>query len=47
VYIKVFLTSSLLGGDWSDSRPGRFNLEEETSGNRRFGLQGGPDDMGK
>jgi hypothetical protein len=24
VYIRVFLTSALVGGEWSDSRPGRF-----------------------
>jgi hypothetical protein len=24
VYINVFLTSALVGGEWSASRPGRF-----------------------
>jgi hypothetical protein len=25
VYIHIFLTSALVGGEWSASRPGRFN----------------------
>jgi hypothetical protein len=28
VQIHAFLTSALGGGEWSDSRPGRFNLGE-------------------
>jgi hypothetical protein len=28
VQIHVFLASSLVGGEWSASRPGRFTLEE-------------------
>jgi hypothetical protein len=29
VYIHVFLTSALVGGEWSASRPGRFNPGKE------------------
>jgi hypothetical protein len=28
VYINVFLTSALVGGEWSSSRPGRFTPGE-------------------
>jgi hypothetical protein len=28
VYIHIFLTSALAGGEWSASRPGRFNPGE-------------------
>jgi hypothetical protein len=28
VYMHVFLTSALVGGGWSVSRPGRFTHEE-------------------
>jgi hypothetical protein len=29
VYIHVFLTSALDGGEWSDSRPGCFTSRKE------------------
>jgi hypothetical protein len=32
VYIHVFLTSALVGGEWSVSRPGRFTPWEKASG---------------
>jgi hypothetical protein len=28
VYIHIFLTSALVGGEWSASRPGRFTPRE-------------------
>jgi hypothetical protein len=28
-YIHSFLTSALTGGEWSASRPGRFNSEKK------------------
>jgi hypothetical protein len=28
VYIHIFLTSALIGGEWSTSRPGRFTPGE-------------------
>jgi hypothetical protein len=30
ILIEVFVTSALIGGDWSPSRMGRFNSEEKT-----------------
>jgi hypothetical protein len=30
VYIPVFLTTALAGGEWSDSRPGHFTRGERT-----------------
>jgi hypothetical protein len=32
VYIHIFLTSALLGDEWSASRPGRFTPEERAPG---------------
>jgi hypothetical protein len=32
VYIHIFLTSALAGGEWSASRPGRFTPEETAHG---------------
>jgi hypothetical protein len=32
VYIHVFLTSALVGGEWSASRPGRFTPGERAPG---------------
>jgi hypothetical protein len=29
VQMHIFLTSALVGGEWSASRPGRFTLGEE------------------
>jgi hypothetical protein len=37
VYIHVFLTSALVGGDWSDSRPGRFTRGERAPGTHCIG----------
>jgi hypothetical protein len=31
VYLHAFLTSTLGGGEWLASRPGRFNPKERTS----------------
>jgi hypothetical protein len=32
VYILIFLTSALVGGEWSASRPGRFTPREGALG---------------
>jgi hypothetical protein len=32
VYIHIFLTSALVGGEWSDAHPGRFILGERDLG---------------
>jgi hypothetical protein len=32
VYIHIFLASSLVGGEWSASRPGRFTPGEKSPG---------------
>jgi hypothetical protein len=32
VYIHIFLTSALVGGEWSASRPGRFTPGERAPG---------------
>jgi hypothetical protein len=37
VYIHIFLTSALAGGEWSTSRPGRFNPGESASGTHWIG----------
>jgi hypothetical protein len=46
VYIHIFLTSALVGGEWSTSRPGRF-----TPGTHLIGgwvdLRAGLDDLEK
>jgi hypothetical protein len=51
VQIHVFLTSALVGGEWSDSRPGRFTIREITTGTHWIGGWVGPraglDDMDK
>jgi hypothetical protein len=36
VYIHVFLTSALAGGDWSASRPGRFTPGERPAPRTRW-----------
>jgi hypothetical protein len=36
-YIHVFLTSALVGGEWSPSRPGRFIPREKAPGNHWIG----------
>jgi hypothetical protein len=51
VWIHVFLTLALVGGEWSASRPGRFTPGERAPGTRWIaGWQGpraGLDDMKK
>jgi hypothetical protein len=42
VYIHVFLTSELVGGEWSASRPGRFTPRERAPGTHWIGGQVGP-----
>jgi hypothetical protein len=37
VQIHVFLTSTLLGGEWSDSRPDRFTPGESAPGTHWIG----------
>jgi hypothetical protein len=51
IYIHVFLTSVLAGGEWSASRPCRFNPGEKTPDTHWIGgwvdLRGGLDDTEK
>jgi hypothetical protein len=51
VQINVFLTSALVGGEWSVSRPGRFTPEERAPGIHWIGgwvgSRAGLDDMEK
>jgi hypothetical protein len=42
VQIHIFLTSALVGGESSASRPGRFTFGERTVGNHRVGGWVGP-----
>jgi hypothetical protein len=42
VYIHVFLTSALVGGDWSSSRPGPFTPGERAPGTHWIGGWVGP-----
>jgi hypothetical protein len=42
VYIHVFLTSALVGGEWSASHPGRFTAEEKASDAHWIGGWVGP-----
>jgi hypothetical protein len=37
VQIHIFLTSALVGGEWSTSSPGRFNAEERAPGTHWIG----------
>jgi hypothetical protein len=37
VYIHIFLTSALVGGEWSASRPGRFIPGERAPGTHWIG----------
>jgi hypothetical protein len=37
VYIHIFLTSALVGGEWSDSRPCRFTPGERAPGTHWIG----------
>jgi hypothetical protein len=41
-YIHIFLTSALVGGKWSASRPGRFNPGERAHGTHWIGGWVGP-----
>jgi hypothetical protein len=49
--IHIFLTSALVGGEWSTSRPGRFTPGERAPGNHWIGgcvdLRAGLDDLEK
>jgi hypothetical protein len=51
VQSHIFLTSALVGGEWSVSRPGRFTSGERVPGTHRMGGWVGPradqDDMEK
>jgi hypothetical protein len=51
VYINIFLTSALLGGERSASRPGRFTPDERAPGSHWIGgwvdTRAGLDDMEK
>jgi hypothetical protein len=40
--MHVFLTSTLVGGEWSASRPGRFTAGEKTPGTHFIGGWVGP-----
>jgi hypothetical protein len=42
VYIHIFLTSALGGGEWSASGPGRFTPEERAPGTYWIGACVGP-----
>jgi hypothetical protein len=41
--MHIFLTSALVGGEWSDSRPGRFTPGEISLGTHWIGLWVGPE----
>jgi hypothetical protein len=51
MYIHIFLTSALVGGEWWPSRPGRFTPGERASGTHWLGgwvdLRAGLDDLEK
>jgi hypothetical protein len=51
IYIHIFLTSALVGGEWSASRPVRFTPGERAPGTHSIGgwgrLRAGLDDVGK
>jgi hypothetical protein len=51
VYIHIFLTSALAGGEWSALRPGHFTPEERATGTPWLGGWVDPraclDDAGK
>jgi hypothetical protein len=42
VYIHLFLTSALVAGEWSASRPSRFTQRESVSGTHWIGDWVGP-----
>jgi hypothetical protein len=37
MYTHVFLTSAVVGGEWSVSSPGHFNTGERVAGTHRTG----------
>jgi hypothetical protein len=41
-YIQVFLTSALVGSEWSASHPNRFTPKERAPGTHWIGGQVGP-----
>jgi hypothetical protein len=51
VWIHIFLTYALVGGEWSTSRPGRFTPGERVPGTHWIGgwvaLRAGLDDLEK
>jgi hypothetical protein len=51
VYIYIFLTSALVGGEWSTSRPGRFTSGKRAPGTHWIGgwvdLRAALDDLEK
>jgi hypothetical protein len=51
IYINIFLTSALIGGEWSASRPNRFTPVERAHGTHWIGgwvgLRAGLDDVEK
>jgi hypothetical protein len=51
VQIHIFLTSALVGGEWSASFPGRFTFEERAPGTHWIGIwmdpRAGMDDVEK
>jgi hypothetical protein len=51
VWIYSFLTSALVGGEWSASRPGRFTPGDRAPGTHWIGdwmgPRAGPDDVEK
>jgi hypothetical protein len=42
VQVHVFLTLAIVGGEWTDSRPGRFTPGEKARGAHRIGGWVGP-----
>jgi hypothetical protein len=42
VYIHIFFTSPLAGGEWSASRPGRFTPGERAAGTHWIGVWADP-----
>jgi hypothetical protein len=42
VYMHIFLTSALVAGEWSASRPGNYTPGERTLGTHRIGGWVGP-----
>jgi hypothetical protein len=42
IYILIFLTLTLVGGEWSASRPGRFTPEKRAADTHWIGCWVGP-----